>query len=106
MENQDSEEDETVQNEPPEEEKFYNNRSDIYAWSVLSLLLLLRIAFMWQRKSFNYIYGYKGDGPHAGDPFYEILAAYPTMDQYYGTLAGLAFTVPDSLAGLCLTLLP
>lgn len=92
--------------EPPEEDKFYNNRSNLYAFSVLSILTLLRISFLWQRKSFNYIYGYKGDGMNAGNPFYEILSEYPSMDQYYGLLAGLAYNVPDSLAGICLTLLP
>ena len=39
--------------EPPEEDKFYNNRSNLYAFSVLSILTLLRISFLWQRKSFK-----------------------------------------------------
>lgn len=31
---------------------------------------------------------------------YEISASYPQMHKYYGWLAGLAYTVPYSIAGL------
>lgn len=89
-----------------EEEKFYNNRSDLYAYAIMFILLLVRCAFIWQRKSFNYIYGFKGDGFQLGNPDYEILSAYPNMDRYYGTLAGLAYSVPNSICGLFVSLMP
>jgi MFS family permease len=57
---------------------------------------------MWQRKSFNYIYGFAGDGIQQGNPKYEILSSYPNMEIYYGTLAGVAYTIPESVAGLSL----
>lgn len=44
------------------QDKFYSKRSNFYAWTVLGVLLLLRIAVIWQRKSLNYIYGFQGDG--------------------------------------------
>lgn len=86
--------------------KFYNNRSNILAYAVLGTLLLLRITFQWQRKSFNYIYGFKGDGLQAANPAYEILTAYPALEQYYGFLVGFAYTVPISICGLFVSLLP
>lgn len=35
-----------------------------------------------------------------GDPKYEISAAYPELQTYYGLLVGMAYSVPYSLAGL------
>lgn len=57
---------------------------------------------MWQRKSLNYIYGFSGDGFQLGNPKYEILSSYPNLEMYYGTLAGVAYTVPESVFGLAL----
>jgi len=84
---------------------FYNQRSDVYAWSVLALLLVVRITIIWQRKSFNFIYGFAGEGLKLGDPMYEILSAYPQMDKYYGVLSGMAYSVPMSVCGLALGML-
>ena len=90
---------------PDEKALFYDKRSDAYAWSVLALLLVVRITIIWQRKSFNFIYGFQGEGLKLGDPVFEILSAYPNMDKYYGVLSGLAYSVPMSVCGLALGML-
>lgn len=54
----------------------------------------------WQRKSLNYAYGYTGLGAQAGDPTYEIRTQWPQLNQYYGLLTGLVYTVPYSFFGL------
>ena len=46
----------------------------------------------------GYAYGYKG--LIAGDPFFEISAAYPQLEIYYGLLSGAAFTLAHSIASL------
>ena len=98
------------ENEPEltkeERSKFYNNRSNVYAYAVVGTLLLLRILFQWQRKSFNYIYGFKGDGLQMNNPEFEILSAYPGLESLYGILVGFAYSVPVSICGLLVTLLP
>ena len=48
----------------------------------------------------NYIYGFSGDGNQLGNPKYEILSSYPNLELYYGTLAGIAYTLPESMVGL------
>lgn len=35
-----------------------------------------------------------------GDPKFEISTAYPELNQYYGLLVGLCYSLPYSLAGL------
>ena len=89
-----------------EEKKFYNTRPEIYAWAVIGLLFLIRTAFIWHHKSFMYIYGFVGDGVKHLNPVYEIIHAYPHIDRYYGVLSGLAYSVPNSIVGLFLGLLP
>jgi hypothetical protein len=89
-----------------EKEKFYNTRPEIYAWAVIGLLFLIRTAFIWHHKSFMYIYGFVGDGVKHLNPMYEIIHAYPNIDKYYGVLSGLAYSLPNSIVGLFLGLLP
>lgn len=67
--------------------------------------MLIRITIIWQRKSFNFIYGFQGEGAKLGDPAFEILSAYPNMDKYYGVLSGMAYSVPMSICGLALGML-
>jgi MFS family permease len=66
------------------------------------MMLLMKITLIWQRKSIGYIYGFHGEGSKAGDPIYEITAAYPNIHQYYGSLSGLLYTIPMSIGGLSL----
>ena len=56
----------------------------------------------WQRKSLSYIYGYKGLGVQAGSPTFEIGQVYPQLDQSYGILQGMAYTLPFSICGVVL----
>lgn len=41
----------------------------------------------------------------AGNPFYEISSAFPTMENYYGLLSGMAYTLPFSICGLSVAML-
>lgn len=41
----------------------------------------------------------------AGNPFYEISTAYPTMEKYYGLLSGMAYTLPFSICSLSIAML-
>ena len=59
----------------------------------------------WQRKSLSYIYGFKGDALQSTS-HYEILKVYPEMQNYYGALSGFAYTLPFSLGGVILGLMP
>ena len=81
-------------------------KAGIYAWVVLSFLVLMRIAMNWQRKSLSYIYGFQGSGAQLGDPTFEILKSYPQMENYYGILSGAAYTLPFSFGGIALGLMP
>ena len=55
-----------------EEDKFCNKRPNWYAYMVLGLLLIVRTTIIWQQKSFNFIYGFQGEGFMAHNPVYEI----------------------------------
>ena len=48
----------------------------------------------------NYAYGYKGLGEAAGNSFYEIATSYPQLDNWYGLLTGIIYTIPYSFFGL------
>lgn len=54
----------------------------------------------WHRKGLDYSYGYTGLGIQKGNPTFEIATAYPQLNQWYGLLAGLFYTVPYSFFGL------
>lgn len=81
------------------------NKIGIYSWFVLGMLFLMRIGMNWQRKSLSYIYGYKGLGDQAGNAAFEIGRVYPQLDQSYGILQGMAYTIPFSLCGVVLGML-
>ena len=54
----------------------------------------------WHRKGLTYAYGYTGIGEQAGSAMFEIATAYPQLNQWYGALAGLVYTIPYSFFGL------
>jgi MFS family permease len=72
----------------------------VYAFFVLFVTLLCRILVQWGRKTINYAYSYTGLGEAAGSSFYEISAAYPQLQGWYGLLTGVIYTIPYSLFGL------
>lgn len=72
----------------------------------MALLLMSRIVFGWGRKSLPYVYGFKGDGFQKNNPEFEILSALPGLDNYYGVLVGMAYTLPYSVSALFVSLLP
>lgn len=75
----------------------FNPITSFYA---LAVITLIRITTNWQQKSIGYFYGYKGSGLLAGDPKFEIAAAYPQLEASYGALVGLCFTLPYAISGL------
>lgn len=72
----------------------------MYAWFVLAIVALVRVMVQWQRSIFSFAYGYTGTGLLKGDPFYELSSAYPQLAGNYGTLTGLAYTMPFAIFGL------
>jgi MFS family permease len=70
----------------------------IYPWLVLAIIVLCRISNQQQRQMIGYAYGFTAPTP--GDPFFEISAAYPQLEVYYGLLSGAAFTMSHSIASL------
>jgi hypothetical protein len=71
-----------------------------YSYFVLAIVLACRIMVQWQRKGLNYAYGYTGLGEMANNPIYEISTAYPQLNQWYGLLVGLIYTLPYASFGL------
>ena len=72
---------------------------------VLAILLAVRIAHGVNQASLGYIFGFKGDGIKAGDPFFEMRSAFPTMLENYSLLSGPAFSISYSVAGIFMGLL-
>jgi MFS family permease len=76
-----------------------------YAWLVLGILLAVRIAHGVNQASLGYIFGFKGDGLKAGNPFFEMRSAFPSLQENYSLLSGPAFSVSYSIAGIFMGLL-
>ena len=72
----------------------------VYSFSVLAIVLLISIATQWQQKSIGYFFGFAGLGAMKGDPKFEISTAYPELNQYYGLLVGLCYSLPYAVSGL------
>jgi MFS family permease len=81
---------------PMDEDKDF----DRYGWVVLAVLILVRISHQMSQQQLGYIFGFKGEGDKAGDPFYEITAAFPDLFANYGLLSGPAFSTSYCIAGL------
>jgi len=58
-----------------------------------------------QQQGLGYIYGFKGTGIQAGNPHFEIGAAFPEMASQYGLLSGPAFSISYAIAGIFMGLL-
>jgi len=56
----------------------------------------MNISNQWQRYTLGYANGYT----KVDDPTYNINTAYPDLKQYYGILAGLAFTSSFAICGI------
>ena len=82
------------------EEEEVKPKFGIRAWVVLAIAVLVRVMVQWQRSIFSFAYGYTGTGDQFNNPFYELSTAYPQLASNYGTLTGLAYTMPFALFGL------
>jgi hypothetical protein len=73
-----------------------------YTALIIFILLLVKITNQWYKKSLTYAYGFSvRDAPGIADPsFYEIATAFPQMEEWYGWLAGIAYSAPYSMMGL------
>ena len=61
---------------------------------------MCRIVVMSHRSTLIYAFGYTGIGTDAGNPQFEIAAAFPQLKEWYGSLAGPIYTMPYSFFGL------
>ena len=61
---------------------------------------MCRIVVSIHRYAFTYSYGFTGTAHEAHNSFYEISASFPSLQKYYGLLAGPVYTIPYSLFGL------
>lgn len=46
------------------------------------------------------MYGFKGEGFKANNPYYEIYREFPEMTGLYGLLSGPAFSISYAVAGI------
>jgi predicted MFS family arabinose efflux permease len=53
-----------------------------------------------QQQGLGYIYGFVGTGLKAGNPAFEISAAFPELIGSYGLLSGPAFSISYAIAGI------
>lgn len=81
----------------PNKKKEFN---PMMAYLMLTVITLIRGTSYWHQKSLGYFYGFKGQGEQLGNPMYEVSSAYGMMDDYYGFLVGLFYTMPYAISGL------
>lgn len=63
--------------------------------------MIVRVMVQWQRSIFSFAFGYTATGPQLANPkMYELSSAYPQLAANYGTLTGLAYTMPFAIFGL------
>ena len=85
--------------------KLNPNRGDkkvpLGAYYILLVLFLIRMASQQQKVSLGYFYGFQApEGAINPASFYSISAEYPKLKEYYGLLAGPAFSISNALAGI------
>lgn len=56
-----------------------SGKTSNYAYLVLAIICMIRIAVNWQNKSLGYFTGFTGVGAMAGSPVFEISKAYPLL---------------------------
>ena len=66
----------------------------------LFIIACTGIAYLWQLRGFSYAYGFHGAGEMAGNPYYELSAAFPEITSQYSFLSATAIEVPQILLGL------
>ena len=69
-------------------------------WAYLLLILAVGTGYNWQKFGLAYAYGFHGVGEQAGNPIFEIGAAYPDLAENYRFLSGLAVLLPTAILGL------
>lgn len=75
-------------------------KADLKAWFTLGLVIMIRILMQSQRAFLSFAYGFTGTGIQAGSPIFELSTAYPQLGSLFGTLTGLAYTIPFASFGL------
>ena len=74
--------------------------SKLYAWVVLLMLIFIRVSHGVSQSALSYVFSFQGDGLLAGNPKYEIRAAFPQLFANYGLLSGPAFSVSNAISGI------
>ena len=72
----------------------------VKAYTAITIMMLLYVTKNWQQATLSYFYGFQGVGDKFRNPFYEMSAAFPQLDLYYGMLSGMIFDIPYSISGL------
>lgn len=52
------------------------------------------------KNGIGYAYGYHGIGHQAGNPVFELKAAFPKIEQYYGIIAELLLSIPYAFSNI------
>lgn len=74
-------------------------RPSTYSWFILALLLSVRALHYGSRQTVGYAYGFLGQGSMYND-HYMLSLTYPKLQQYYGLICSLFFSIPYSVFGI------
>lgn len=85
-----------VKNTQEEKQKF----NPFMAYTAIVIMLFLNMSKNWQQSALSYFYGFQGVGDKFQNPSYELSAAFPQLNLYYGFLNGMVYDVPYSICGL------
>ena len=77
-----------------------SNQPGLYAFGVLALCTMIRTAYIINKNSIGYAFGYEGIGSKFGDPKYMLVAAYPQLIPIYGIVASLMFSAAYSTSNV------
>ena len=72
-----------------EEQDAEQQFNPVMAYTAISIMLLLTMSKHWQQSALSFFYGFQGVGDKFLDPKYEMSAAFPEMNVYYGMLSGM-----------------
>lgn len=79
------------------------NAPGLYAFGVLALCTMIRTAYIVNKNSIGYAFGYEGIGAKFGDPKYMLVAAYPQLIPIYGIVASLMFSAAYSTSNIVMS---
>ena len=75
----------------------------IYAFFTLALVTLIRSAYVTNKNSIGFAFGYQGLGIQANNPQFVMQAAFPGLAPIYGLVASLAFSAAYSTSNIVMS---